>query len=177
MMMTCVELLALTVGIAVRFEIPPERLTALIYAESQYNPLAISPAGCIGLGQINTAPGVWPVDGWIVPTDDPTEPYANLCQAAHIYSWLLSRYATKFPAEDHVALATAAYTMGAGAVDALVKKEGPSGWFAAVPEDVFDYVGFIALGEPSRRWGVWDLQSEWFFQEATNNARRTLLLR
>ena len=87
-----------------RWNVPVELLAAQLYAESNFNPFAISRAGARGLAQFT--PGTAKAYG----LDDPFDGEASIDAQAHLMHDLLARYKT-------AALALAAYNAGAGAVD------------------------------------------------------------
>lgn len=90
---------------ALRWNVPMALLAAQLYAESGFNPFAVSPAGAQGIAQFmpGTAQGMG--------LDDPFDPVAAIDAQAHMMSDLLKRFDGKF------ALALAAYNAGAGAVE------------------------------------------------------------
>ena len=90
---------------ALRWNVPMELLAAQLYAESGFNPFAVSAAGARGIAQF--MPGTAREYG----LTDPHDPVASIDAQAHLMSDLLRRFGGK------VALALAAYNAGAGAVD------------------------------------------------------------
>ena len=80
-------------------------LAAQLYAESNFNPFATSPAGARGIAQF--MPGTARAYGLA----DPTDPDAAIDAQAHLMRDLLRRFGS-------VPLALAAYNAGAGAVEA-----------------------------------------------------------
>src|SRR5690349_19068222 len=87
-----------------KWNLPVELLAAQLYAESNFNPFAISGAGAKGLAQFT--PGTANAYG----LRDPFDGEASIEAQAHLMHDLLARYKT-------AALALAAYNAGAGAVD------------------------------------------------------------
>lgn len=81
--------------------VDPKLLAALISAESNWNPNAVSKAGAQGLGQIMPLHGL----------TNPFDPQENTQYAAKFLRQLLDRYG------GNVELALAAYNAGPGAVD------------------------------------------------------------
>ena len=88
---------------AQRWNVSAALLAAQIYAESNFNPFAQSPAGAQGIAQF--MPGTADAMG----LDDPFAPGAAIDAQAHLMRDLLRRFAT-------VPLALAAYNAGPGAV-------------------------------------------------------------
>ena len=87
-----------------RWNVPVELLAAQLYAESNFNPFAVSGAGAKGLAQFT--PGTARAYG----LDNPFDGAASIDAQAHLMHDLLTKYKT-------AALALAAYNAGAGAVD------------------------------------------------------------
>lgn len=87
-----------------KWNVPIELLAAQLYAESNFNPFAVSPAGARGLAQFT--PGTAQAYG----LRDPFDGDASIDAQAHLMHDLLARYKT-------AALALAAYNAGSGAVD------------------------------------------------------------
>ena len=81
-----------------------ELLAAQLYAESNFNPFAVSRAGAKGLAQFT--PGTARAYG----LDDPFDGASSIDAQAHLMHDLLAKYKT-------AALALAAYNAGAAAVD------------------------------------------------------------
>jgi len=156
------QLITLAVAVAGFYGIDPALFTRLIYAESRFDPAAVSPSGCVGLGQINL--DAWPLAEWKVQNGDATDPLANLMQAGHIMRWLLEGYGHC----DEAALwygkppldAVAAYTLGHGATDNLViaAAKDRRNWLDDLDEPVRDYVEYVAAGKNSARWGDWNYE-------------------
>jgi hypothetical protein len=92
---------------AQRWNVSAALLAAQIYAESNFNPFAQSPAGAQGLAQF--MPGTAEAMG----LDDPFAPGPSIDAQAHLMRDLLRRFAT-------VPLALAAYNAGPGAVAACM---------------------------------------------------------
>jgi transglycosylase-like protein with SLT domain/D-alanyl-D-alanine carboxypeptidase-like protein/putative Flp pilus-assembly TadE/G-like protein len=87
-----------------KWNVPVELLAAQLYAESNFNPFAQSPAGAQGLAQFT--PGTAKAYG----LRDPFDGEASIGAQAHLMHDLLAKYKT-------AALALAAYNAGSGAVD------------------------------------------------------------
>jgi hypothetical protein len=88
---------------ALRWNVPMNLLAAQLYAESNFNPFARSPAGAQGIAQF--MPGTARAYG----LRNPFDPVASINAQAHLMSDLLRRFGT-------IALALAAYNAGPGAV-------------------------------------------------------------
>jgi hypothetical protein len=90
---------------AQRWQVSAQLLAAQIYAESNFNPFAVSPAGAQGIAQFmpGTAAGLG--------LRNPFDAEASIDAQAHLMHDLLARFAS-------VPLALAAYNAGAGAVAA-----------------------------------------------------------
>ena len=142
--MTELLLLGMTVGVARYHGLDPDMFTRLVYAESRYDQQAVN-GQSVGLCQVNL--GAWPLEEWVVETDDPYEPYANLMMGGYILSLMLEREVDRLQA-------VAAYTLGHGQVGELLSEYG-WGWFRELDEPVRDYVFFVANGDPSPRFGAW----------------------
>jgi hypothetical protein len=96
---------ALIVGAAQRWGVSAHLLAAQLYAESNFNPFARSPAGAEGIAQF--MPGTAAALGLL----DPFDPDAAIDAQAHLMRDLLGRFGS-------VPLALAAYNAGPGAVAA-----------------------------------------------------------
>jgi soluble lytic murein transglycosylase-like protein len=92
------------VGASAKWNVPVELVAAQLYAESNFNPFAVSGAGAQGLAQFT--PGAARAYGLA----DPFDGEASIDAQAHLMHDLLAKYKT-------AALALAAYNAGAGAVD------------------------------------------------------------
>jgi soluble lytic murein transglycosylase-like protein len=90
---------------AQRWQVSAQLLAAQIYAESNFNPFAVSPAGAQGIAQFmpGTAAGMG--------LSNPFDAAASIDAQAHLMHDLLARFAS-------VPLALAAYNAGPGAVGA-----------------------------------------------------------
>ncbi len=94
-------------GAAQRWNVSAILLSAQLYAESGFNPNAVSPAGAQGIAQMmpGTATGLG--------LDDPFDPHAAITAQAHLMRDLLRRFGS-------VALALAAYNAGPAPVAACM---------------------------------------------------------
>ncbi len=90
---------------ALRWNVPMNLLAAQLYAESGFNPFAVSPAGAEGIAQF--MPGTADAYGLA----DPFDPEQAIDAQARLMSDLLKQFGGK------VALALAGYNAGAGAVE------------------------------------------------------------
>jgi len=95
----------LIIRAAQRWSVSAQLLAAQLYAESNFNPFARSPAGAEGIAQF--MPGTAEAIGLL----DPFDPDAAINAQAHLMRDLLGRFGS-------VPLALAAYNAGAGAVAA-----------------------------------------------------------
>ena len=86
-----------------RHRLPPRLLQALIWAESRFNPLAVSPAGAAGLAQL------MPATARELGVNDRHDPQQNIDGGARYLRQMLDLFGS-------VHLALAAYNAGPGAV-------------------------------------------------------------
>ena len=86
-----------------RHRLPPRLLQALIWAESRFNPLAVSPAGAAGLAQL------MPATARELGVANRHDPQENIEGGARYLRQMLDRF-------ESVHLALAAYNAGPGAV-------------------------------------------------------------
>ena len=87
-----------------KFSLPTGLLDALVWTESRYNPLAVSPAGAAGLGQL------MPATAKELGVSNRFDPMANIFGAARYLRQMLDKFGV-------VHLALAAYNAGPGAVE------------------------------------------------------------
>ena len=87
-----------------KYSLPAGLLDALVWTESRYNPLAVSPAGAAGLGQL------MPATAKELGVFNRFDPMANIFGAARYLRQMLDRFGV-------VHLAVAAYNAGPGAVE------------------------------------------------------------
>ena len=87
-----------------KYSLPTGLLDALVWTESRYNPLAVSPAGAAGLGQL------MPATARELGVVNRFDPMASIFGAARYLRQMLDRFGV-------VHLAVAAYNAGPGAVE------------------------------------------------------------
>ena len=87
-----------------KYSLPTGLLDALVWTESRYNPLAVSPAGAAGLGQL------MPATAKELGVSNRFDPMANVFGAARYLRQMIDRFGV-------VHLAVAAYNAGPGAVE------------------------------------------------------------
>ena len=110
-----------------RWNVPAELLAAQLYAESNFNPFAVSPAGARGIAQF------MPATARAYGLSDPTDPAASIDAQAHYMHDLLERFTTP-------ALALAAYNAG----PANVAKHGGIPPFAETQSYVARVLGLMS---------------------------------
>lgn len=93
--------------VATKNNLDPLLLIALVDQESQFNPMAVSPAGAMGLGQL------MPATATSLGVSDPFNPVENLSGAGLYLAQMMERY-------DSIPLALAAYNAGPGRVDSCL---------------------------------------------------------
>lgn len=86
------------------YQIDPVLIGLIIEQESSYDPLALSPAGAMGLMQL------MPDTAWMLGVDDPWDPEQNIEGGVRYFAQQLDRFAS-------IELALAAYNAGPGAVE------------------------------------------------------------
>jgi soluble lytic murein transglycosylase-like protein len=86
------------------YQIDPVLVRCIIEQESQYDPLALSPAGAMGLMQL------MPDTAWLLGVDDPFDPEQNIEGGVRYFSQQMDTFGS-------VELALAAYNAGPGAVE------------------------------------------------------------
>lgn len=104
------------------YQVDPVLIGLIIEQESNYDPIALSPAGAMGLMQL------MPDTAWMLGVDDPWDPEQNIEGGVRYFAEQLDRFAS-------IELALAAYNAGPGAVDTW-------GGVPPYPETV-DYVNAI----------------------------------
>ena len=150
--MTIPNLIMLTMGVAGYHGLDADLFTRLVYAESKFDQQAVN-GQSVGLCQINLE--AWPLADWVVKTDDPYEPYANLMMGGYILSLMMERYKEpEFSDLYDPYRAVAAYTMGHGRVDELVDTFDHWWWDELDPE-IREYGEFIVEGNLATRFGAW----------------------
>lgn len=90
--------------VALRHGVPPELVLAIVEAESDFNPQAVSPRGARGLMQL------MPVTASSLDVDDSFDPYENIEAGVRHLRRLIDRFDGDLP------LVLAAYNAGEGAV-------------------------------------------------------------
>ena len=150
--MTIPELILLTVGVANHYGLDADMFARLPYAESRYDQQAVN-GQSVGLCQINL--GAWPLEEWVVKTDDPYEPYANLMMGGYILSLMMERYKEpEFSDPYDPYKAVAAYTLGHGRLEELVSTYRRD-WWRELDAPTWDYVRFVTWGDTNTRFGAW----------------------
>jgi len=123
----------LAIDIANTYGIPKDGFLALINQESTWNPLAVSPAGAMGLGQF--MPETWADWG---DGKDPFDPEASLDAAARYLRWI-RQWLTSQGVPNGWDYVLASYNAGIGTVRNAYRNHG-AGWFDVMPKETRDYV-------------------------------------
>lgn len=108
----------------------PQELNALFTIESGYNPMAVSSAGALGIGQL------MPKTAKDLGVKNPFDPTENIMASAEYFGDLRSRYKEY----NDPNLAVAAYNWGLGNVDKSVAKFGEN-WVMGANNGFFDDKG------------------------------------
>lgn len=108
----------------------PQELNALFTIESGYNPMAVSSAGALGVGQL------MPSTAKDLGVQNPFDPTENIMASAEYFGDLRSRYKEY----NDPNLAVAAYNWGLGNVDKAVAKFGEN-WVTGANNGFFDDKG------------------------------------
>ena len=113
-------------------------LKAQIKAESNFDPVARSSAGALGLSQFMPATfSEWSTRLGIVNPNPLNPRHSIFCQAA-FFSWLLKQFSGDLPA------ALAAYNWGIGNVKRVAAAMGEA-WKAGLPEETQNYLAKIEI--------------------------------
>lgn len=107
-----------------------QELNALFTIESNYNPIAVSSAGAMGIGQL------MPATAKGLGVENPFDPAENINASAEMFAGLRKRYSSY---KDPM-LAVAAYNWGSGNVSKSVKKFGEN-WVEGANKGFFDDEG------------------------------------
>ena len=110
--------------------VSPQELNALFTIESGYNPMAVSSAGAMGVGQL------MPSTSKDLGVKNPFDPTENIMASAEYFGDLRSRYKEY----NDPNLAVAAYNWGLGNVDKAVAKFGEN-WVTGANNGFFDDKG------------------------------------
>jgi soluble lytic murein transglycosylase-like protein len=123
------------------YDYPPDLLAAQCAAESDWNPLAVSPVGARGLMQF--MPATWAEWGL---GKDPFDPRASLDAGCRYMVWLMEKF---FAWDNQTEAALAAYNFGIGNLRHArnrasdEKSPTPTAWMTLqryVPAETRDYV-------------------------------------
>lgn len=117
---------------AERWSLPDAFLARLIWQESRFDPVAISPAGAQGIAQF------MPGTARLRTLENPFDPAEALARSAEYLNFLEGKY-------GNLGLAAAAYNSGEGRISQFVSGNG------GVPLETREYVAIIT-GYPIEHW-------------------------
>jgi hypothetical protein len=129
---TMQEVCATLAAAARQHSVPTRFFIRLIWQESRFDPLAVSPVGAQGVAQF------MPQVAYAMGLDDPFDPIEALPVSARLLRELLVQF------ENNLGLAAAAYNAGPKRIFDWLKKG------ATLPEETRDYVRIITGHAPDR---------------------------